>query len=76
MYRDAAVKEELRKRAPNLRADIDSMAFHAFSGSIENNVKKSMTFLKESPLVRESLKPSIRGFVFDLHSGELKEVKL
>ncbi|OQV02157.1 hypothetical protein CLAIMM_07397 [Cladophialophora immunda] len=76
MYKDDAVKEELLKRAPGLEAEINSTEFYAIKGSLEENVKRSMTFLKESPLVRESLKSSIRGFVFHLDSGDLKEVTL
>ena len=44
--------------------------------TVEENVKKSMAFLKFSPLVPEPLKAKIRGFVFDLKTGELKEVSL
>ncbi|KIX92762.1 uncharacterized protein Z520_11614 [Fonsecaea multimorphosa CBS 102226] len=76
MYRDNVVKGELRKRAPNLEAEINNMEFYEITGSLQANVKKSMTFLKESPFVPESLKSNIRGFVFHLDSGELEEVTL
>ncbi|OCT49639.1 carbonate hydratase [Cladophialophora carrionii] len=73
-FRDEVVKEELRKRAPNAGAAIDKMTFGEITGSLADNVKKSITFLKESPLVPEQLKSNIRGFVFDLKTGELQEV--
>ncbi|KIW84748.1 hypothetical protein Z517_00136 [Fonsecaea pedrosoi CBS 271.37] len=74
MYRDNVVKGELHKRAPSLEAEINNMEFYEITGSLEENVKKSMTFLKKSPFVPESLKSNIRGFVFHIDSGELKEV--
>jgi carbonic anhydrase len=37
-------------------------------------VQGDVNFLKESPLVREELKGSIFGLVFDIHSGELVKV--
>ena len=35
-----------------------------------------MNILKESPLVPEPLKAMIRGFAFDIKTGELNEVRL
>ena len=43
--------------------------------SLEDNVKKSVDFLQTSPLVPNELKKNIRGFVFDVVTGELKEVE-
>jgi carbonic anhydrase len=42
--------------------------------SIEQSVQSDVSSLKESPLVREGLKGSIFGLVFDIHSGELVKV--
>ncbi|EXJ61640.1 carbonate dehydratase [Cladophialophora yegresii CBS 114405] len=50
------------------------MTFGEITGSLAANVTKSITFLKESPLVPEQLKSNIQGFVFDLKTGELQEV--
>ncbi|ETI27202.1 hypothetical protein G647_09885 [Cladophialophora carrionii CBS 160.54] len=50
------------------------MTFGEITGSLADNVKKSIAFLKESSLVPEQLKSNIRGFVFDLKTGELQEV--
>jgi carbonic anhydrase len=41
---------------------------------LQDNVKKSIDFLRTSPLVPKGLKPNIRGFVFDLKTGGLDEV--
>ncbi|OQV07608.1 hypothetical protein CLAIMM_12013 [Cladophialophora immunda] len=73
-FRDAVVKEELAQRAPDAKAEIDNMTFGEITGSLSDNVKKSIAFLKDSPLVPESLKSNIRGFVFDIKTGELEEV--
>ncbi|KAJ9605791.1 hypothetical protein H2200_009640 [Cladophialophora chaetospira] len=75
MFRDAKVKEELRKHAPNSGAEIDSLTFGEITGSLADNVKKSIKFLKDSPLIPEQLKNNLRGFVFDIKTGELEEAK-
>jgi carbonic anhydrase len=74
MFRDETVKEELRKRAPSAKAEIGSMTFGQITGSLPDNVRKSLTFLKDSPLIPEELKTKMRGFVFHLESGKLEEV--
>jgi carbonic anhydrase len=33
-----------------------------------------MHFLKESPLVPDALKQGVRGFVYDIKTGDLNEV--
>lgn len=43
--------------------------------SLADNVRKSIAFLKESPLIPDQLKSNIRGFVFDIKTGELEEAK-
>ncbi|KAK5221353.1 hypothetical protein LTR72_006913 [Exophiala xenobiotica] len=73
-FRDAAVKDGLKQRAPALQQDIEGMKFGEITGSLQDNVKKSMDFLRASPLVPKDLKSNIRGFVFDLKTGGLEEV--
>ncbi|KIV79811.1 hypothetical protein PV11_07356 [Exophiala sideris] len=74
-FRDAVVKQGLRERAPGAEKQIDGMTFGEITGSLDDNVKKSIAFLRESPLVSDTIKKNIRGFVFDIKTGELKEVK-
>jgi carbonic anhydrase len=74
MFRDDTIKQELRERAPSAKAEIDNMTFGQITGSLPDNVRKSMKFLKDSPLVPEELKSKIQGYVFHLDSGKLEEV--
>ncbi|KAF2469836.1 carbonic anhydrase [Lindgomyces ingoldianus] len=74
MFRDANIKDELKKRAPDMGLEIESLEFGQITGTLEENVKKSMDFLRMSPLVRPALKSKIRGFVYDIITGKLKEV--
>ncbi|KIW10464.1 hypothetical protein PV08_11428 [Exophiala spinifera] len=73
-FRDDKVKEGLRERAPDLEQQIEGLKFGEITGSLDENVKKSIDFLRASALVPEELKANTRGFVFDLKTGNLKEV--
>jgi carbonic anhydrase len=44
---------------------------HAFS-DVEQEVRESLDRLRESPFIPK--KDSIRGFIFDVKTGELREV--
>ena len=44
---------------------------HSFS-DLEQNVRESIALLRESPFIPK--KDSIRGFIFDVKTGELREV--
>ncbi|KAF2093671.1 carbonic anhydrase [Rhizodiscina lignyota] len=73
-FRDDPVKEGLKKQAPGKETEIDNMTFGQILGSLDDNVKKSIDFLRDSPFIRDELKSKIRGFVFDIKTGDLKEV--
>ncbi|KAL3482681.1 carbonic anhydrase [Aspergillus germanicus] len=79
-FNEDAIKERLRGRASNVPTpsdssrDIEALEFGKIEGSIEQSVQGDVRFLKESPLVREGLKGSIFGVVFDINSGELVRV--
>ncbi|KAJ9613827.1 hypothetical protein H2204_014609 [Knufia peltigerae] len=75
-FRDAKVKEGLRERAPDLKQQIDGLSFGEITGSLDENVRKSIDFLRASALVPEELKANTRGFVFDIKTGHLNEVKV
>jgi len=42
---------------------------------LEESVREDLKFLKESALVRQEIKDNARGYVYDIKSGKLKEVK-
>lgn len=51
------------------------MIFGEITGSLQDNVRKSLKFLKDSEFIRSELKPNIIGFVYDLQTGELERVQ-
>jgi carbonic anhydrase len=69
-----ASEEELHATI-EARAGIPSnsqIRFHAFR-DVEKNVREQITKLKSHNWVRSDL--VIRGFVYDVHDGRLREVK-
>lgn len=42
---------------------------------IEQNLKEDAMWLREHPLIRKELAAKIRAFMWDLETGELKEVE-
>lgn len=61
----AKVQEDLGADA----SDIDFLPF----GDLEQSVRDDVEFLKSSPLVPEDV--SVRGFVYDVKSGKVSEVR-
>ncbi|HKN94415.1 MAG TPA: carbonic anhydrase [Thermoleophilaceae bacterium] len=61
----AKVKEDLGADA----SDIDFLPF----SDLEQSVRDDVEFLKDSPLVPDDV--SVRGFVYDVKSGKVTEVK-
>jgi carbonic anhydrase len=49
---------------------IDFEAINDLPGTVARDVK----FLKENKLVREELKGSIKGYLYDIEDGSLKEI--
>ncbi|KAF7556537.1 hypothetical protein G7Z17_g1332 [Cylindrodendrum hubeiense] len=58
--------------------DIEKMGFEPNTdetSSIEQSVKGDLEWVQASPFIREELKKGTRGFVFDIKTGTLEEVK-
>jgi carbonic anhydrase len=43
--------------------------------SVKQSLKDDLSFLKSSPYIREELKPRVRGFLYDIKSGSIEELK-
>ena len=64
--------EDLHKKVKqDLHADADNIDFLPFK-DLEQSVRDDVTFLKESPLIPQSI--SISGFIYDVKSGKLNPV--
>jgi carbonic anhydrase len=63
--------EELASRLEEETGERPEWSAHSFS-DLEQDVRESIARLRESPFIPS--KDSIRGFVYDVKSGELREV--
>ena len=68
-FKNEDLYEKVRQDLDADASDIDFLPFPDLEQSVRDDVK----FLKDSPLVPDDV--SIRGFVYDVHSGKLTEVK-
>jgi carbonic anhydrase len=70
-----ASEEELRMRIQNRAgtAAVSPAFFHAFQ-DIEQNVRHQLEKLDTHPWIPKSV--TVRGFVYDVSSGKLREVKM
>jgi carbonic anhydrase len=60
--------EELYERLGDAAREIDFMPFSDLDQSVRDDVR----FLEESPLIPDDV--SVRGFVYDVETGEVREV--
>jgi carbonic anhydrase len=67
-FTNADIHQKIKQ---DLHADADHIAFLPFS-DLEQSVRDDIAFLKASPLIPESIE--IKGFVYDVHTGQLHEV--
>ncbi len=67
-FSDDAIHQKVKQE---LHADADYIAFLPF-GDLEQSVRDDITFLRNSKLIPESI--TIRGFIYDVHTGKLQEV--
>jgi carbonic anhydrase len=68
-FKNEDLYEKVRKDLDADASDIDFLPFP----DLEQSVRDDVQFLKDSPLVPDDV--SIRGFVYDVHSGKLTEVE-
>ena len=69
MLTDDALRERLRK---SRNADADSVAFLPFR-DVDQSIRDDLALYAASPLVRHDI--PVRGFVYDVKTGRLREVK-
>jgi carbonic anhydrase len=67
-FRDDDIRRKLRE---NLGANADYMAFLPFE-DLDQSVKDDIETYRASPIVRHDI--PVRGFVYDVQSGRLREV--
>lgn len=68
MFTDESIRRKLREERG---VDADDVAFLPFT-DLEQSVRDDIAIYRRSPLVRQDI--TVRGFVYDVHSGRLTEV--
>ena len=68
-FKDEDLRSKLQKQTGT--AAVSPVAFHAFS-NLEENVRQQIQKVKSHPWVPKQI--SVRGFVYDVKTGKLKEV--
>ncbi len=67
-FKDSDLQSKFKKQ----HIDADHVAFLTFT-DVEQSVKDDIKVYQASPLVRHDI--PVRGFVYDVHTGKLNEVK-
>jgi len=68
-FTDEQLREQLTK---DTGADASSLAFYAFK-NVEENVRAQVAKIKSSPFIPKDI--PVRGFIYQVENGLLKEVK-
>src|SRR5207244_5943793 len=68
-FKDEDVRWKLQKQTGT--AAVSPVAFHAFS-NLEENVRQQIQKVRSHPWVPKQI--SVRGFIYDVKTGKLKEV--
>jgi len=68
-FSDEIIRAKLREQR---KADADAIAFLPFK-DLDQSVRDDLAAYRASALVRQDI--PVRGFVYDVHSGKLREIK-
>jgi len=68
-FKDEELRAKLQKQTGT--ATVARVAFHAFS-NLEENVRQQIQKVRSHPWVPKQV--SVRGFIYDVKTGRLKEV--
>ncbi|MCJ1374008.1 hypothetical protein MMC20_005238 [Loxospora ochrophaea] len=73
-FTDDAVRAKLMERLPENK-EFGTMSFGAIA-DLDQSVREDVNFLRTSPLITEELAKQTRGFLYDIETGELREIKV
>ena len=74
-FNEEKIRSGLLETDPSATRKIDHMDFGTMKGSVEESLKEDMAWLKNQTTVRQGLRDAVKGFMWDIKSGELREVK-
>jgi carbonic anhydrase len=70
------IRKILQERAPGKASEIDALRFGDFSREdIPGSVKEDLEILRNNEFLSKALRENAHGFVFDIKTGELKDVE-
>ncbi|PON20689.1 carbonate dehydratase [Trichoderma gamsii] len=75
-HTDNNLRQKLRLKYPNLDGKVDSLSWDTFGSSdrLEESVREDLRLLKEQKFIRQELRDNVKGYVYDIKTGKLKEV--
>lgn len=72
-FTNEQVRDVVGTRDPEV--DVKNVDYGAIN-DLPKSIVRDVKFLKESKVVREELKETIKGFLYDIESGNLKEISV
>lgn len=73
---DEAIKAALKASNPDFEKEIEGLEFGCYGSMdyLEESVRSDLRLLKSQELVREDLRRGVKGYVWDIKSGGLREI--
>ena len=74
MYTDAGTRTSLRE-ATGTKRSLEDLTFGAVEGGdMAQSVRDDMAVFREEPLIRKELKEKVKGFLYDVKTGDLTRI--
>ncbi|KAL7943874.1 carbonic anhydrase [Trichoderma barbatum] len=75
-HTDQGLKQKLKTKHPHLAGEVDLLCWDTFGSSdrLEESVREDVQLLKTQIFVRKELRDSVKGYIYDIKNGKLKEV--
>ncbi|ORY68290.1 carbonic anhydrase [Pseudomassariella vexata] len=68
-----AIRQNLKDNDLGRKEDIDELDFGTFT-SVEDQVRRNVKFIKDSPFIRDELKARTQGLAYDIKTGVVTRV--
>lgn len=74
-FDESTIRSALLETDPSAVRKVDAMDFGTIKGGGEKSLRDDMAWLKKQPMVRQGLRDAVRGLMYDIKTGEVREVK-
>ncbi|KAL7929283.1 hypothetical protein V8C35DRAFT_315995 [Trichoderma chlorosporum] len=77
-HTDNSLRQKLKAKHPNLTEEVDLLSWDTFGSSerLKESVQEDLLVLKAQSFVRQELRDSAKGYIYDIKTGKLEEVKV